>query len=107
LPKNNEAYLDATQYYSHFSKLLIPYLPKHWEPLARFVRKLPKDSNCADEGFPELENRNFSDRFENRNFSDRSNYLLFQLSKPDKLVFLRIFHQEAAEPPKSQSRLVA
>ena len=27
------------------------------EPLARFVRKLPKDSNLAEDGFPDLINQ--------------------------------------------------
>ena len=29
------------------------------EPLARFVRKLPKDSNLAENGFPGLINQEF------------------------------------------------
>ena len=33
------------------------------EPLARFVRKLPKDSNFAEEGFPGLKNQNFLGSF--------------------------------------------
>ena len=33
------------------------------EPLARFVRKLPKDSNLAEDGFPGLINQEFLGSF--------------------------------------------
>ena len=33
------------------------------EPLARSVRKLPKDSNFAEEGFPSLINQEFPGSF--------------------------------------------
>ena len=33
------------------------------EPLARFVRKLPKDSNLAEDGFPSLINQAFLGSF--------------------------------------------
>ena len=50
------------------------------EPLARFVRKLPKDSSFADEGFPGLKNRNSSGRV-----APITPFI--QLSEPDKLFF--------------------
>ena len=36
---------------------IYPLFAKMLEPLARFVRKLPKDSNLAEDGFPGLINQ--------------------------------------------------
>ena len=36
----------------HFRSFNYPLCGETLEPLARFVRKLPKDSNLAEEGFP-------------------------------------------------------
>ena len=36
-----------------------PFSAEIMEPLARFVRKIPKDSSLADKGFPGLKNQEF------------------------------------------------
>ena len=48
------------------TQLLFPDYPlcgETLEPLARFVRKLPKDSNLAEDGFPGLINQEFLGSF--------------------------------------------
>ena len=55
------------------------------EPLARFVRKLPKDSYCADEGCPDFKDQEFSGSFNTNHFIGSA-----QRAKQAG-IFLRIF----------------
>ena len=57
------------------------------EPLAPFVRKRPKDSNLAEDGFPGLTNQEFLGSF-STNYSICSAY---PSSEPDKLVYFLEF----------------
>ena len=44
-------------------KYIYPLCGETLEPLARFVRKLPKDSSLAENGFPGLINQEFLGSF--------------------------------------------
>ena len=63
---------------------IYPLSAETLEPLARFVRKLPKDSNLAEDGFPGLINQEFSSRL-----APHTQFV--QLGEPDKLVYFLEF----------------
>ena len=55
----NISYIYIYIYISYICIYVYPLSAETLEPLTRFVRKLPKDSNLAEDGFPGLINQEF------------------------------------------------
>jgi len=77
------------------SKVNLPHLINYplsaetLEPLARFVRNLPKDSNLAEDRFPGLINQEFIGSFSTSRLAPIIQFV--QLSEPDKLAYFLEF----------------